>query len=179
MKTADLPPCFLPLSPAHESRRAWPPARSPPSRSRRRGVEGELVALQRLRRDVHADGRVAGARSVDRHAVLVRGGEQRLVLNPSLRSRSRTYLPQRLWNSAVDIGFWNSSPSITIGERRRRCRAARVVEEDVVDAHDLFAAQHDVGDLRVALMQREPDAEVRVVVEVRARRDDPVNEARR
>ena len=52
-----------------------------------------------------------------------------------------------------------------------------VVEEDVVDADDAFLAQHDVGLLRVAAVHREPESEMRVVIEIRAGRDDPVDEA--
>src|SRR5947209_5816170 len=52
-----------------------------------------------------------------------------------------------------------------------------VVEKDVVDSYDLFLAQSYVGGVRVALMKREANAEVRVVIKVRARRDYPVNEA--
>ncbi len=51
-----------------------------------------------------------------------------------------------------------------------------VVEEDVVDADDAFVAQHDVRLLRIPAVHREPEAEVRVVIEIRAGRDDPVDE---
>src|SRR5205085_9246020 len=49
-----------------------------------RRIEGEFVPLQRLRRNVHADGRIAGTRSVERHAELVSGGDERFVLKPKL-----------------------------------------------------------------------------------------------
>src|ERR671921_189921 len=39
-----------------------------------------------------------------------------------------------------------------------------------------FLPQHDVGLLRVAAMHREPKSKVRVVIQVRASRDDPIDE---
>ena len=143
-----------------------------------RRVEGELVPLQGLRRDVHPDGRVAGARRVERHAVLVGGGEERLVLEPKLALA----LAHVLAAEVVKLGRGHRALELfaldEAAEEGVRVKQHRVVEEDVVDAHDLFVAQRDVRDGRVALMEREADAEVRVVIEVRAGRDDPVDEAR-
>ncbi len=52
-----------------------------------------------------------------------------------------------------------------------------VVEEDVVDADDaLFAQFHVVGLVR-ALVHGQPEAEVRIVVEIGTRGHDPVHEA--
>src|SRR5215204_1189431 len=143
-----------------------------------RRVEGELVTLQSLRRHIHPDGRVAGARSVERHAVLVCGGEERLVLNPQLALTLQHILATevvkfRRGHRALEL--------LTLDEAAEEgvcVEEHRIVEEDVVDAYDLLFAQDDVRDGRVPLMERKPDAEVCVVVEVRPRRDDPVNEPR-
>ena len=51
-----------------------------------------------------------------------------------------------------------------------------VVEDDVVDADDLVLAQLDVVHARPALVQVHAEGEMRVVVDVRARADDPVDE---
>jgi hypothetical protein len=53
-----------------------------------------------------------------------------------------------------------------------------VVEEDVVDADHALLAQHDVARLCVAAVHGEPEPVVRIVVEVGAGRDDPVDEPR-
>ena len=53
-----------------------------------------------------------------------------------------------------------------------------VVEEDVVDAHDPLFAQHRIACLCIAAVHRQTEAEMRVVIEVRARGDDPVHESR-
>jgi hypothetical protein len=52
-----------------------------------------------------------------------------------------------------------------------------VGEDDVVDADDALLAQFRVVDERRPLVEREVQAEVGVVVEVRAGGDDPVDEA--
>ena len=52
------------------------------------------------------------------------------------------------------------------------------MEEDVVDADHAFLAQHDVVGEGGALVHRHPEAEMRVVIEIRPRRDDPVEESR-
>ena len=54
-----------------------------------------------------------------------------------------------------------------------------VIEEDAVDPDDPRLPQEDVVDVRVALMEGEPDAEVGIMVEVRPRGDDPIDEAMR
>src|SRR5262249_46209118 len=51
-----------------------------------------------------------------------------------------------------------------------------VVEDDVVDADDLVLAQLQIGQTRAGLEQVHAQGVVRVVVEVRAGRDDPVDE---
>jgi hypothetical protein len=51
-----------------------------------------------------------------------------------------------------------------------------VVEEDVIDANDALFAQDDVRFLRVAPVHREAETEMRVVIEIRAGRDDPIDE---
>jgi len=53
----------------------------------------------------------------------------------------------------------------------------RVIEEDVVDADHFFFAQRDIGRVRVALVHSETDTEVRVVIEIGAGRDDPIDKA--
>ena len=52
-----------------------------------------------------------------------------------------------------------------------------VIEENVVDAHDTFLTKHDVRLLGVAAMHRQPQPEVCIVVEIRAGRNDPVDES--
>jgi len=54
----------------------------------------------------------------------------------------------------------------------------RVVKQDVVDPHDAFRAQDAVVDVVSSPMQRQPEAEVGVVIEIRARGDDPIDEPR-
>src|ERR1044072_4898284 len=44
-----------------------------------RWIKREFASLQRFRGDVHADGRIAGRRSVNRHAILVSHREQRFI----------------------------------------------------------------------------------------------------
>ena len=50
-------------------------------------AESERVQ-QLVRRDVHADGRVAGGRGVDGHRVLVRRRQQRLAVKPDTIART-------------------------------------------------------------------------------------------
>ena len=138
----------------------------------------ELVALERLGRDVHADRRVAGRRGVDRHAA--RRARPRAAsgrLSPSASSRARTYLPHRWWNSAVLIVALELGARDHLAEEGVGVEQHLVVEEHVVDAHDALLAQLDVVGLEGAAVHREPEAEVGVVVEVRAGRHDPVDEA--
>src|SRR4029077_1462178 len=52
-----------------------------------------------------------------------------------------------------------------------------VVEENVVDAYDALLAQLDIIGLGRTLKHLEPQAEVRVVIKVRTRRDHPIDEA--
>ena len=52
-----------------------------------------------------------------------------------------------------------------------------VIEEDVIDPHDLCRTQYTVVQFGIALMHRQTDAEVSVVVQIRAGRNDPINEA--
>jgi hypothetical protein len=105
-----------------------------------------------------------------------------------LREERRLLLPQRV------LAF-EHVPSRAVMELRRAHRLAElrlshhlaeegvgreedvVVEEDVEDAHDPLFAQHHVVHVRASLVHREPDAEMRVVVEIRTRGDDPVHEA--
>ena len=53
-----------------------------------------------------------------------------------------------------------------------------VVEDDVVDAHDLVAPERDVVEIRAPPVHREADPEVGVVIEIRPGGDDPVDESR-
>ena len=53
-----------------------------------------------------------------------------------------------------------------------------VVEENVVDPDDALLAQHDVIGERGAAVHRHAEAKVRVVIEIGARGDDPIDEAR-
>ena len=62
-------------------------------------------------------------------------------------------------------------------EKLVRVEEHRIIEEDVIDTHDLFIAQHDIRSLRVAFVHRQTDAKVRVVIKVCAGGDYPVDEA--
>src|SRR5947199_10386255 len=53
----------------------------------------------------------------------------------------------------------------------------RIIEEDVIDTHDLFIAQHDIRSLGVAFVHGKTDAEMCVVIKVCAGGDYPVDEA--
>ena len=97
---------------------------------------------------------------------------------PSAFSRSRMYLPQSAWNSALLIGALELRALDDLPEERVRAEQDVVVEEDVVDADDAVLAQDGVACCRITAVHREAEAEVRVVVEVRAGGDDPVDEAR-
>ena len=96
---------------------------------------------------------------------------------PSARSRSRMYLPQsaelRAAHRALELGALDDLPEEGVGAQQDV-----VVEEDVVDAHDAVLAQDGIACRWITTVHGQPKAEVRVVVEVRARRDDPVDEAR-
>ena len=79
----------------------------------------------------------------------------------------------RTRHGPLELGRANDLPEERVGGQQHV-----VVEENVVDAHHALFAQHDVGFRRIPAMHGEPEAEVRVVIEVRACRDDPVNESR-
>src|SRR5215217_2576098 len=77
----------------------------------------------------------------------------------------RGHRPLKLW--AFDY----------LAEECVRIEQHRIIEKDVVDADDFFLAQHDVGGLRISLVHSEPDSEMRVVVKISARGNNPVDEA--
>ena len=121
---------------------------------------------------------VAGRSREDRHAAAVGGREQAACpRGRSASSRAARYLPTRWWNSAVPIVFWNASPRQSVRIEAVGAEQVLVVEDDVVDADDLVLAQLQVGEARPGLVQVHAEGEVRVVVEVRAGGDDPVDEA--
>ena len=62
-------------------------------------------------------------------------------------------------------------------EKLIRVQQHRVIKENVVDAHDFCFPQDDVRRLRVALVHRQANAEMRIVIEVRAGRNNPVDKA--
>src|SRR5262249_1326457 len=53
----------------------------------------------------------------------------------------------------------------------------RIIKEDVVNSDDFFVPQNNIGGLRVALVHRQAESEVCVVIKIRARRNDPIDEA--
>ena len=61
-------------------------------------------------------------------------------------------------------------------KKRIRRQQDVIIEEDVVNANDAFLAQNDVRLLGVATVHRQPETEVRVVIQIRTRRDNPINE---
>ena len=62
-------------------------------------------------------------------------------------------------------------------EKRIGVEQHGIIKENIVDADDLFFTQNSVVEFSVALVKREPDAEMRVVIKIRAGRDDPVNKS--
>ena len=130
-------------------RRAWRRARSTPSRSRR-DSDRSRTCFPRAR------ARRRSSRSTSRPATTCRSARRTrrrressdFCPMPSAFSRSRTYLPQRLWNSALDIGALELRALNDLPEERVGREQHVVVEEDVVDADDALFAQHDVRLLR-------------------------------
>ena len=141
-------------------------------------VDRELVAVERLGGHVHADRRVSRRAGVDRDAVFVRRGQQRAVLEAELflaRAHVPAAQPVELRSAHRALEFRGGDH---FAEERVGVEQHRVVEEDVVDAHHALLAQLDVVGLVRALVHREPQGEVGVVVEVRSGRHDPVHEPR-
>ncbi len=165
MRTADLPPPG-PLRLEHDRRRFVDVEIR---------VDGALVPLERERGDVHADRRIAGRRRVDRHARVVRRRQQRL-LSDAERALALAHV---LAAEIVELGARHGALKLrTLNDRPKkgvRREQHVVVEKDVVDPDDAFVTQHDVGLLRIPAVHREAEAEVRVVIEIRARGDDPVD----
>ena len=60
-------------------------------------------------------------------------------------------------------------------KKRVRRQQDIVVKEDVIDPNDALLAKHDVRLLRVPAVHRQAETEVRVVIQIRTRRDDPVD----
>ena len=52
-----------------------------------------------------------------------------------------------------------------------------VIEEDVVNPHDAFITQDHIADLMIASVHRQAQAKMRVVIQIRTRRNNPINEA--
>ena len=142
------------------------------------GVEAQLAAVERQRRDIHPDRAVAGGGGVDRHAAAVGGRQQRA----RLAADDPLALGQILADQVVELGGAHRAVELRRGDQLAVEGVGReqhvVVEEDVVDADDALLAQAGVVDLRLPLAQRHRQPEVGVVVEVRAGRDDPVDEPR-
>src|SRR5215813_9982621 len=63
-------------------------------------------------------------------------------------------------------------------EERIGVEQYRVVKKDIVNTDDFFLTQHDVRCLGIAFMHGKADAEVRVVIEVSAGGNHPVDESR-
>src|ERR671929_1467250 len=53
----------------------------------------------------------------------------------------------------------------------------RIIKEDVVNPHDFFVAQNNIGSVRVALMHRQPQSEMRVMIKISTGRNNPIDEA--
>ena len=140
-------------------------------------VEHELVALERLGRHVHADRGVARRGRVHRHAVLPRRRQEGAAFQSQLvLARAQIAAAQ-----VVELGRAHGTLELgrrdDLAEEGVRVQQDAVVEEDVVDADHALLAQLDVVHVERALVHAQAEAEVRVVVEVRARGDHPVHEA--
>ncbi len=140
-------------------------------------IDFQPVPPERHRRDIHPDRAVAGGGGVDRHAIFVGGSEERFVAEPQHALPLANVFPAAM----MEFGAAHFSLELRAGddlaEKGIGGEEDGVIEKDIVDAHDAFLPQHDVVHVRVALMQGESDAEMGVVIQIGARRDDPVDES--
>ena len=139
-------------------------------------VDRARITFELQRGDVHPDARIAGRRGVDRNTAPMRRAQQRLAADAQ---------------HALAFGDVLAAQPVELGARHRALELVRpddlpkkgvrgkqdvVVEENVVDAHDALLSQHDVALGRVSPVHGEAETEVRVVIQVGARGDDPVDE---
>src|SRR5262249_4206565 len=117
-------------------------------------------------------------RRVNRNTQLVRGAEQRFVL----QSEHATAFEDVFAGAIVKLGGAHR-----LLEFRRADDFAKeligfqknvVLKKDVIDADDAFFTQHFVIEIVQAAPHFEPDAEMRVVIDIGASRNDPVDESR-
>ena len=92
-------------------------------------------------------------------------------------ARPWRYRPTSWWNSAVPIGRAKDLVPDQLAIERVGIEQGLVVEDDVVDPDHVVLTEREIIQVGTALMQRKIERVVRVVIEVGAGRDDPVDEA--
>ena len=169
---------------AEDPDRAFPPAAFRVVDDRRRlvHVEGDVerhpAAAEAHRGDVHPDGGIPGGRRVDGNPVPPRGRQHAHLplaegLFPLRHVPPEPVVELRRPHLRLELGQVQH-----LAEEGVRVEEHLVVEQDVVDPHDPLVPKDAVVEERRSGVHRKPEPEVGVVVQVRPRRDDPVDEPR-
>src|ERR1051325_8027202 len=106
-----------------------------------RRIERQPVALQRLGRDVHADRRIARAGSVNRNGVFIGGCQQRLVPDTERALALVHIAPAEVMELRRGHGLLKLFGLDDLAKESIRVEQHGVIEENIVDANDLFVAQ--------------------------------------
>ena len=132
-------------------------------------TEGDVIG------DVHADRAVAGRRGVERHAGLRRARDHRVLVAAGMllqQIEAEPVVELRRRDRLVQAGADDEVADVGVGFEQHRRR-----KQHVVDADDAVFVELDVVDERRAAVQREVQRVVQVVIQVRAGRDDEVDQA--
>ena len=141
-------------------------------------VDPQCAAFQLERGEIHADGAVAWRRREDRHTKAI-GRRQHTLAAPAdlVLARSQVFA-----NEVVELrGSHDPLKGVAAAQRSVklvRAEQVLVVKDDVVDADHLVLAQLQIVEPGARLMHVHAQGKMGVVIEIRARADNPINETR-